>query len=68
MSGPLNRIIARLGAAGVASPRTDAELLLAHVLGVPRSRLVLAEEPTPPRRRPSRNSSPAGHRANRCST
>lgn len=47
MSGPLNRIIARLGAAGVASPRTDAELLLAHVLGVPRSRLVLAEEPTP---------------------
>jgi release factor glutamine methyltransferase len=34
---------AQLTAAGVATPRVDAELLLAHVLGVPRSRLVLVE-------------------------
>lgn len=33
----------RLEAAGVASPRFDAEELLAHVLGVRRSRLPLAE-------------------------
>jgi release factor glutamine methyltransferase len=33
--------VARLAAAGVASPRTDAELIAAHVLGVARSRLVL---------------------------
>ena len=32
---------ARLDAAGVASPRVDAELLLAHVLGVPRPRLLM---------------------------
>jgi release factor glutamine methyltransferase len=31
----------RLGAAGVASPRVDAELLLGHCLGVERSRLIL---------------------------
>jgi release factor glutamine methyltransferase len=31
-----------LSAAGVASPRVDAEILAAHVLGVPRSRLTLA--------------------------
>lgn len=36
----------RLTAAGVASPRVDAELLLAHVLGVPRSRLGLVAEVT----------------------
>lgn len=30
---------ARLGAAGVPSPRVDAEILAAHVLGVPRGRL-----------------------------
>jgi release factor glutamine methyltransferase len=30
----------------VPSPRVDAELLLAHVLGVPRSRLVLAPAPS----------------------
>jgi release factor glutamine methyltransferase len=35
-------IAARLAAAGVASPRVDAELLAAHVLGVPRGRLLLA--------------------------
>ncbi len=34
----------RLAAAGVPSPRTDAELLLAHLLGVPRTRLVLSDE------------------------
>src|SRR6185436_3917579 len=38
----------RLAAAGVASPRVDAELLAAHVVGVPRGRLVmvpLVDEP-----------------------
>jgi release factor glutamine methyltransferase len=33
---------ARLAAAGLPSPRVDAELLAAHVLGTPRSRLLLA--------------------------
>ncbi|WP_433083956.1 peptide chain release factor N(5)-glutamine methyltransferase [Dactylosporangium sp. CA-052675] len=33
---------ATLARAGVASPRVDAELLAAHVLGVPRSRLLTA--------------------------
>lgn len=32
----------RLAAAGVTTPRVDAELLLAHVLGIPRSRLLSA--------------------------
>ena len=36
---------AALAAAGVASPRVDAEVLTAHVLGVPRSRLLLAAAP-----------------------
>jgi release factor glutamine methyltransferase len=35
---------ARLAAAGVASPEHDAAVLLAHVVGVPRSRLVLLDE------------------------
>lgn len=35
-----------LAAAGVSTPRVDAELLVAHVLGLPRSRLVLAGELT----------------------
>jgi release factor glutamine methyltransferase len=35
-------VAARLAAAGVASPRVDAELLAAHVLGIPRGRLLLA--------------------------
>src|SRR5581483_6098783 len=43
----LGQAVARLRDAGVESPRVDAELLLAHVLGVPRSRLVLAPEPAP---------------------
>lgn len=33
----------RLAAAGIGSARVDAELLLAHCLGVPRSRLALVE-------------------------
>lgn len=36
----------RLAAAGVPSPAVDAELLLSHVLGVPRSRLALADDLT----------------------
>ncbi|MEI4271984.1 peptide chain release factor N(5)-glutamine methyltransferase [Klenkia sp. LSe6-5] len=35
---------ARLAEAGVESPRVDAELLLAHALGVPRSRLVTVDD------------------------
>jgi len=35
----LTRASSRLAAAGVGSPRVDAELLLAHILGVTRSRL-----------------------------
>lgn len=43
---------ARLRAAGVASPRHDAEALLAHVLAVPRSRLALVDTvPGPDRAR-----------------
>lgn len=34
----------RLARAGVPSPRTDAEMLLAHVLGVPRGRMFLSDE------------------------
>ena len=33
----------RLAGAGVPSPRVDAELLLAHVLGVPRGRMFLSD-------------------------
>ena len=36
--------VRRLAAAGVASPEADAEILLAHVLGIDRSRLVLVDE------------------------
>jgi release factor glutamine methyltransferase len=43
----LARITERLAAAGVPSPRVDAELLVAHVLGVPRGRLLLADPPGP---------------------
>ncbi|MBN9618617.1 MAG: peptide chain release factor N(5)-glutamine methyltransferase, partial [Actinobacteria bacterium] len=46
MSGPgplLAEAAARLRAAGVPSPRVDAELLLAHVLDVARSRLLLVD-------------------------
>jgi release factor glutamine methyltransferase len=45
----LARLIAEatqtLAAAGVPSPRVDAELLAAHVLGVPRGRLAVAPDP-----------------------
>jgi release factor glutamine methyltransferase len=38
---------AELAAAGVASPRTDAELLAAHALGIARGRLVLIDDFSP---------------------
>lgn len=41
MQSTLRHAASRLAAAGVASPRVDAELLLAWVLGVARSRLLL---------------------------
>jgi len=37
----LSEGIARLQAAGIETPRLDAEVLLAHVLGVDRGRLAL---------------------------
>src|SRR5213080_1151563 len=37
----LDEATERLTAAGIDSPRIDAELLLSHVLGVPRSRLLM---------------------------
>jgi release factor glutamine methyltransferase len=37
----------RLAAAGIASPRVDAELLLAHILSVSRSRLLLVSSVSP---------------------
>jgi release factor glutamine methyltransferase len=40
----LTRATSDLAAAGVASPRVDAELLAAHVLDVPRGRLLLIGE------------------------
>jgi release factor glutamine methyltransferase len=43
----LRHAASRLDAAGVASPRADAELLLAYVLGVPRSRLLLLDSLSP---------------------
>ncbi len=39
---------AKLSVAGVASPRTDAELLAAHALGVSRGRLLLVDDFTEP--------------------
>lgn len=51
MSGPVRELLrqaaARLAAAGVASPESDARLLLAHTLDVPLGRLLLADEPDP---------------------
>ena len=47
MRTPLSPLLAtatqELAAAGVPSPRVDAELLAAHVLGVPRGRLLLID-------------------------
>jgi release factor glutamine methyltransferase len=37
----LDGAVARQTTAGIATPRVDAELLLAHVLGVPRPRLLM---------------------------
>jgi release factor glutamine methyltransferase len=48
VTGPLlAAAAARLAAAGIGSPRVDAELLLAHALGVPRSQLLFAAAPPP---------------------
>ncbi|WP_066905074.1 peptide chain release factor N(5)-glutamine methyltransferase [Millisia brevis] len=38
---------ARLAAAGVSSARVDAELLIAHLLGIDRGRLVAVDDPLP---------------------
>ncbi|MEQ4204370.1 peptide chain release factor N(5)-glutamine methyltransferase [Actinopolymorpha sp. B9G3] len=45
--GLLDQAAEQLAATGVASPRFDAEELLAHVLGVPRSRLGLCTDMPP---------------------
>ncbi|MDP3894055.1 peptide chain release factor N(5)-glutamine methyltransferase [Nocardioides sp.] len=45
--GLRRRAAARLAAAGVDSPQRDADLLLAHVLGVPLGRLPLVDEVSP---------------------
>jgi release factor glutamine methyltransferase len=47
VSSALREAASRLAAAGVASPRIDAELLLAFVVGVPRSRLLLLDSVSP---------------------
>ncbi|MGC4893158.1 peptide chain release factor N(5)-glutamine methyltransferase [Micromonospora sp. DT31] len=44
------RVSRTLAAAGVAAPRAEAEQLAAHVLGVPRGRLALADGFTPAQR------------------
>ena len=43
LSGLLREATARLQRAGVASPRVDVELLAAHVLGVPRGKLLVID-------------------------
>ena len=49
MTGPaLDEATERLRRAGVPTPRVDAELLLAFVLGIPRGRLLLAPAPSDP--------------------
>jgi len=47
LSELIGEATATLAAAHVASPRVDAELLAAFVIGVPRSRLLGAPNPTP---------------------
>jgi release factor glutamine methyltransferase len=44
LTGLLRDAAARLELAGVASPRVDAELLAAHVLAVPRGRLLVIDD------------------------
>jgi release factor glutamine methyltransferase len=39
----LDEATARLASAGIDTPRVDAELLLSHVIGVPRSRLLMID-------------------------
>jgi release factor glutamine methyltransferase len=46
-AGWLSAAVARLAAAGITAARYEAELLAAHVLGVPRGRLLLAGPPSP---------------------
>ncbi|NJC73352.1 peptide chain release factor N(5)-glutamine methyltransferase [Planosporangium thailandense] len=48
-SRAIREAVAVLSAAGVPSPRVDAEILTAHVLGVPRSKLLLAPALDPAR-------------------
>ncbi|NJC81519.1 peptide chain release factor N(5)-glutamine methyltransferase [Planosporangium mesophilum] len=48
-SRAIREAVAVLSAAGVASPRVDAEILTAHVLGLPRSKLALAPDLDPAR-------------------
>jgi release factor glutamine methyltransferase len=48
-SWAIREAVAVLSAAGVSSPRVDAEILTAHVLGLPRSRLLLAPDLDPVR-------------------
>jgi release factor glutamine methyltransferase len=48
-SWAIREAVAVLSAAGVASPRVDAEILAAHVLGLPRSKLPLAPALDPER-------------------
>jgi release factor glutamine methyltransferase len=43
----LDEATARLSTAGLDSPRVDAELLLSHVLGAPRSRLLMISDVHP---------------------
>lgn len=43
----LDEATARLASAGIDSPRVDAELLLSHVIGVPRTRLLMIESVHP---------------------
>ncbi|GAB4047299.1 peptide chain release factor N(5)-glutamine methyltransferase [Catellatospora paridis] len=48
LSAQLRAAAARLAAAGIDSPRVEAELLAAHVLGVVRGRLLLIDDVTEP--------------------
>ena len=44
----LDGAVTAIAAAGCETPRLDAELLLAHALGVSRERLLVASGPTAP--------------------
>ena len=47
MRRAVEKAAATLAAAGVGSPRSDAELLAAHVAGVERGRLMFSDDPDP---------------------